>query len=242
MYYLYRHIRLDKNEPFYIGIGTIQIIENKYHYYSRSKEKSNRNIIWNRIVAKTKYKIDILLESEDYDFIKQKEIEFIKLYGRIDLKTGILANMTDGGEGCLNISPESLLRRNQKLTGQKRSEEFKKKLSEDRKGEKNPCFGRIFSKKEKEEISKRMKGHTFNLGKKASETHKKNISESRLGSKHWRSKKVLNIKTNEIFDTVTLAAKSININRGYLSNMLVNKCKNKTDMTYTMNNEYDSKK
>lgn len=72
MYYLYRHIRLDKNEPFYIGIGTIQIIENKYHYYSRSKEKSNRNIIWNRIVAKTKYKIDILLESEDYDFIKQK--------------------------------------------------------------------------------------------------------------------------------------------------------------------------
>lgn len=236
MYYLYRHIRLDKNEPFYIGIGTIQIIGDKYSYYSRSKEKSNRNIIWNRIVAKTKYRIDIILESKDYNFIKQKEIEFIKLYGRIDLKTGILANLTDGGEGCLNISSESLLRRNQKLTGKKRSEEFKKKLSEDRRGEKNPCFGRIFSEEEKINVSKRMKGHTFNLGKKATEEHKKNISKSRLGSKHWRSRKVLNTKTNEIFDTVTLAAKSININRGYLSNMLLSKNKNKTDMVYIKNN------
>lgn len=242
MYYLYRHIRLDKNEPFYIGIGTIQVIDNKYYYYSRAKDKGNRNIIWIRIVAKTKYKIDILLESEDYEFIKQKEIEFVKLYGRIDLKTGILANMTDGGEGCLNISPESLIKRNQKLTGQKRTEEFKKKLSEDRKGEKNPCFGRIFSEEEKVNVSKRMKGHKYNLGKIATEEHKKKILDSRLGSKHWRSRKVLNTKTNEIFDTVTLAAKSININRGYLSDMLLNKCKNKTDMTYTINNEYDSKK
>lgn len=241
MYYLYRHIRLDKNEPFYIGIGTIQVIDSKYYYYSRAKDKSNRNIIWNRIVAKTKYKIDIIIESDDYGFIKQKEIEFVKLYGRIDLETGSLANLTDGGEGCLNISPESLIQRNQKLIGQKRTEEFKKKLSEDRKGKKNPCFGRIFSEEEKANVSKRMKGHKYNLGKIAIEEHKKKISDSRLGSKHWSSKKVINTETNEIFDTVTLAAKSLNINRGYLSNMLSNKNKNKTNLIY-MNNEYDSKK
>lgn len=240
MYYLYRHIRLDKKEPFYIGIGTIQVIDNKYHY-SRAKDKSNRNIFWERIVNKTKYKVDILLESNNYDFIKQKEIEFIKIYGRRDLNLGTLCNLTDGGEGCSNISLESLLIRNQKLRGKKRSEEFKKKLSEDRKGINNPCYGRKFSDEEKRKVSARMKGHTYHLGKKATDIHKKRISESRLGSKHWRSKKVLNTSTQEIFDTVTLAAKSININRGYLSNMLLNKNKNKTNMVY-INNEYDSKK
>lgn len=39
-YYLYRHIRLDKNEPFYIGIGT----KNKHKYpYFRAKSKAERN-------------------------------------------------------------------------------------------------------------------------------------------------------------------------------------------------------
>ena len=28
-YYLYQHIRLDKNQVFYIGVGTIQTIRNK---------------------------------------------------------------------------------------------------------------------------------------------------------------------------------------------------------------------
>ena len=32
-----------------------------------------------------------------------KEIEFIKLYGRKDNNTGILVNLTDGGEGTLGV-------------------------------------------------------------------------------------------------------------------------------------------
>ena len=72
MKYLYKHIRLDTNEVFYVGIG------GKY----RPNQK-NRNTIWKRIVAKTDYKIEIILESNDYEFIKQKEIELIKSYGRI---------------------------------------------------------------------------------------------------------------------------------------------------------------
>ena len=69
----------------------------------------------------------------------------------------------------------------------------------------------------------------------------KKIRNSRIGSKHWRSVKVINIKNKEIFDTVSSAAKSIGINRGYLSNMLNNKNKNMTDFRL-MNLEYDSKK
>lgn len=99
-YYLYRHIRLDKNEPFYIGIGTKPKNFNFYSVeFSRAYNKSRRNNIWKKIVNKTQYKVEILLESDDYEFIKQKEKEFISLYGRINNNTGILCNLTDGGEG-----------------------------------------------------------------------------------------------------------------------------------------------
>ena len=44
-HYLYRHIRLDKNEPFYIGVGTkCDNIDNLSH--KRSKTTQNRNKFW----------------------------------------------------------------------------------------------------------------------------------------------------------------------------------------------------
>lgn len=97
-YYLYRHIRLDKNDVFYIGIGTNG--KNKPIYY-RAYVKHGRNAHWKNIVNKTIYSIQILMETNDIEFIKEKEKEFIKLYGRKDLKLGNLVNMTDGGDGCL---------------------------------------------------------------------------------------------------------------------------------------------
>ena len=51
MAYVYRHIRLDKNEPFYIGIGSDK-------YYKRANSK-DRNAFWKRIAAKTKLKVSI---------------------------------------------------------------------------------------------------------------------------------------------------------------------------------------
>ena len=96
-HYLYRHIRLDTNEVFYVGIGT-----KHKKWYTRSYNKTNRNIFWKRVVEKTDYEVEIVLESDDYDFIQQKEIEFIALYGRRNLGTGTLVNLTDGGEGALN--------------------------------------------------------------------------------------------------------------------------------------------
>jgi hypothetical protein len=100
MYYLYRHIRLDKNEPFYIGIGTIYPNRKTFNsIYLRAFLRCRRSLFWKNITLKTLYKVEIILESENYEFIKQKEIEFIKLYGRKDNGTGCLVNHTDGGEG-----------------------------------------------------------------------------------------------------------------------------------------------
>ena len=124
-YYLYRHIRLDKNEPFYIGIGTktFNYGQTKRRIYARAYSPSGRNNVWKSIVTKTDYEIEILLESDDYEFIKQKEIEFIALYGRKNLNKGILANLTNGGDS--NTS-----------RGKPQTEESKKKKSEKLKGRK----------------------------------------------------------------------------------------------------------
>ncbi len=105
-HYLYRHIRLDKNEPFYIGIATKKNQEYLSYEseYSRAFSKQRRDSkIWKAIVKRTNYRVEILFESKNYLEIKEKEKEFIKLYGRIDKKTGILANMTDGGDGTLGL-------------------------------------------------------------------------------------------------------------------------------------------
>jgi hypothetical protein len=94
MAYLYRHIRLDKNEPFYVGIGSDD-------FYKRAYDKKSRNRHWRFVVNKTAYKVDIILSNLTWEEACEKEIEFIKIYGRQDLKEGTLVNMTDGGEGVL---------------------------------------------------------------------------------------------------------------------------------------------
>jgi len=108
-YYLYRHIRLDKGTPFYIGVGTKSFKKIKHAYfkseYTRAHSLYNKSDLWKKIVKKNNndYRVEIILESNDYEFILQKEIEFIKLYGRIDNKTGILANLTNGGDSLKGV-------------------------------------------------------------------------------------------------------------------------------------------
>jgi hypothetical protein len=94
MAYIYRHIRLDKNEPFYIGIGN----DNSY---KRAYYKYDRNYIWKNITNKTKYKVEIILDDLSWEEACEKEKEFISLYGRKDLKKGPLANLTSGGDGTI---------------------------------------------------------------------------------------------------------------------------------------------
>lgn len=98
-YYCYRHIRLDNNEPFYIGIGS----KNKKYStfkseYKRAFQKTGRNSFWKNITNKIDYKIEIIFESKSKEEIKNKEIEFISLYKRKD-ENGKLCNFTNGGDG-----------------------------------------------------------------------------------------------------------------------------------------------
>jgi hypothetical protein len=102
MAYVYRHIRLDTMQPFYIGKGS-----DENGLYKRANTKISRNNYWNKIIEKTNYRVDILLDNLTNFEAFEKEIEFIKIYGRVNIGTGILCNMTDGGEGSLNIGDET---------------------------------------------------------------------------------------------------------------------------------------
>jgi len=94
MAYLYRHIRLDRNEVFYVGIGSS--IYRAYNFKGRSK-------FWKRVYNKTDIEVEILFDDLTKEEAREKEKEFIAIYGRKDLKKGTLVNMTDGGDGALNV-------------------------------------------------------------------------------------------------------------------------------------------
>lgn len=77
--------------------------------YRRAYSKAGfRSKHWHNVVNKYGYYVEILYESDDMKIIKQKEIEFISMYGRMDNKTGILVNKTDGGDGRMNATHESM--------------------------------------------------------------------------------------------------------------------------------------
>jgi hypothetical protein len=224
MAYLYRHIRLDKNEPFYIGIGS-----DSTYKRANARYKGDRNKIWYDIVAKSKYEVEIVFDEIDWDFACEKEKEFIALYGRKDKGTGILANMTDGGEGIVGFP---MVRTIESI--KKQSNTIKKRLAED------PKYREEHLRYLKEGSKKRKYGkESDQTRKKKSESHllryKNGAIPYGLGKKGGlsnRSIKVYCTLTNKIWDSIKECAEDINIKSGYLTRMLNGNRKNKTTIRY----------
>lgn len=125
LFYVYRHIRNDKNEPFYIGVGT-KLVGKRQRHYNRAYSNYGRNPHWKNI-SKFGYEVEIIMEFSTKDIALEKEKEFIKLYGRRDLGTGTLCNMTDGGEEHYLLTEEARKKISEKLKGNKNGyREFKK--------------------------------------------------------------------------------------------------------------------
>jgi hypothetical protein len=187
---VYRHIRLDKNEPFYIGIG-----KDSYRAY----DKSRRNKHWYNIVDLGGYDIEILFDDLTLDEAREKEKEFIKIYGRRDCGTGTLCNHTDGGEGAngriykpTQETIEKIRLKRIGLPSKKRgiplSEEAKIKISNSLKGKKQSS----------ETIEKR---RLSCVGKKRSEQSRLNISKGKTGVPFSDSHKlnILNAKRKDVY-------------------------------------------
>ena len=87
-YYIYIHYTPD-NIPFYVGKG----IKN------RCLHKHSRSYWWNNIVNKYGYYIKIQEINLNEDECLQREIYWIKYFGRKQYQEGTLINLTNGGEG-----------------------------------------------------------------------------------------------------------------------------------------------
>lgn len=183
---VYEHYRNDTNSVFYVGIG-----KNK----NRAFENTRRNSHWKRVVAKHGHTVKIVSTPESWEDCCKKEKELIAKYGRIDLGTGTLVNMTDGGDGMLGavISEETRAKRSISLSGKIYSKERIAKISASLKGKKmsdsarakmsESQKGRVHSEETKAKISASGKG------KKKSPEHIAKMSEAMKGKTHSEESK-----------------------------------------------------
>lgn len=185
MAYVYRHIRLDKNCPFYIGIGSDDS-------YKRAYSNLGRNKFWNNIVKKTNYIVEILVDNISWEMACEKEKEFISIYKRYK-EGGTLCNLTLGGEGQLGATPWNFGKETPIETREKQSKKKKGKIPHN-KGGKMP-------EHVKDILRKANIGRAaWNRGKTMSEECRRKNSESKkgvmIGEKHpnWGKKMMPHIK------------------------------------------------
>ena len=170
MYYTYAYLREDKT-PYYIGKGKGSRIYRKTRRIKPPKDKS-------RII----FLKQNLTEEEAF----RHEIYMIDVFGRIDLGTGILHNLTDGGEGG---------------SGRVLNEETRRKLSDANRGKNHPNYGKTTSLETKAKMSASKKNmsdetrakysaantgenHPF-YGKTHSPETRAKYSAARKGRKWW---------------------------------------------------------
>lgn len=186
---VYSHTRLDNDTIFYIGIG---------NEYKRAYSKHSRNSYWNNIVSKADYKVNILFENLTWDEACKKEVELISLYGRKDLKKGLLANLTDGGDGVKGHSQETIDKITKVHKGRIQSEKEILKRVNSRKGY-------FHSAETKKKMSSSAKGRIF------TEEHRKNLSLSQKGKENSNGIITLDLYTGVFFNSLKNACESLNL-------------------------------
>jgi len=135
-YYVYTHLNPTTKEVFYVGIG----------YGNRAWNRwAGRNQFWENYVEKHGFEVEIIINNITRKQAEKIEINLIAELGRRQIdEGGTLVNRSSGGDGSM---------------GYIHTEEFKKKLSEERKG-KCTRKERKLSNETKEKISKKLKGRT----------------------------------------------------------------------------------
>lgn len=146
-YYVYEWIRLDTNEPFYIGKGK----GNRWCALTRGNNKH-----FNRIVKNYPVAVSILEDNLDEKTAYEYEIYYINEYKNMGLP---LVNITDGGDGVTLVGEKNPMYGRpwwDENTPPEKIEKWKKKIAHF--GESNGNYGREYTEEEREKMRKAKKG------------------------------------------------------------------------------------
>ena len=159
--------------PFYVGKGkngrkNTHRWEAENLQYKPGRKDLRINIIHKLWKSGLDFEIDVILDNLAEEEAFEYEKEAILAYGRIDLKTGCLANLTDGGEG---------------MSGHIPSEETLRKIRESLKNHGPRRIGWKLTEETKQNIREAVK-RRWDSGYKHSDEALKKISETHKGRKH----------------------------------------------------------
>jgi hypothetical protein len=183
MFYVYAYCNVTKpiihSElgflPFYIGKGCNSRAGHHLRSALRGKAGKKLSHIRNLITANTPPLIVKIASFESETEAFEKEIQLIKEFGRLDLRTGCLFNNTPGGDGA-KLSKELYAAIGNKLRGRKASAETCERISVS-------LTGRTRTDNERKAISSGL------IGVKHSNSRKNNISAGMHNAKHkWQKK------------------------------------------------------
>lgn len=236
LYYIYRHTTLDTNKVFYIGIGKVSDRKFKSKlrksYFERAYNKNRRSDFWKKIEEKHGHYVEILSENLDVSFVRELEVLLIAYYGRRDLGKGTLVNLTDGGEGFINVikTEEHKRKIGDALKGRTISESTRIALSLANKG-------KVCSEETKKRLSDFYKLNRFGadnpfFGKTHTEENKQKWSESKSRGNSKNAKLIMCTQTGIFYDCIQDACDVYNIKYSTLRSMLQGVNKNKTSLIY----------
>jgi group I intron endonuclease len=218
----------------YIGQSINIMARWKDHIKVLNQNRSSCRLLqraWNKY-GENSFTFNILEQCSE-DQLDDIEIKYIQMYDTIN--NGY--NIESGGNAQKHLSEETKQKLREAHIGRKASEETRQKMSESRKKDNNPMYGKHHSEEIKKRISENNKGKTgheitqeqrellrnINLGKTLSQAAKDKISQANKGNvPHNKNlQQVYCVELDKIYMSPSDAGKELHIR----SDNIINCCK-----------------
>lgn len=175
------------NDKLYVGQTTYSVKQRFANH--KCSAKKIKSALYG---AFKKYGVDSFRVGKVISLNSKEEMDELEIFLISELNTiypnGY--NMTNGGEGAL---------------GRNVSDETKEKISQATKGKTNGCNNHFFGKKHSDETKNKISVRRKELKLKISDENKKKTSE-------YFSKKVINLITGEVYESVKVFSSKLNLN------------------------------